>query len=443
MKAKGLFIILILILTVLSGCTKSVETTEVTEAVNGEETTAAAATEKEPVTLTMLMHDALMYEYFTETNSISEAYKKVAPHVTIEVEKAKDSGQMEETLKIRYSANELPDLMLIKPYMLADFKDGLADLSDTQASKTNQFAASYAVEGKVVGIPETAFYEFVYYNKSIFTELGLEIPTTWDQFIEASLKIKESGKYIPIAMGAKDSWPVYPFNEFMPSLEAAKGDYWNIMTTQETPFSAGEPFYESYLKIKKLYEADVFGNDPLGIGWDQSKALFIAKEAAMIAAGQWFISDYVASGADIADLGMFLLPARNTESDPFYATVMADGFMSTPADGENLDEVKAFIDWYFASEYYPAYLAVKGLGSTVEGMKVDLPYASQMEEAFSRQEVSYILYDGGNIDFSNISNAIGFDVKKMGQEMLAGENFDEMMSDLNEQWKKAKNELKP
>lgn len=443
MRFRGLMIVLLLMLTVLSGCASNSGTANEETLENDQQANSTEAPTDEPVTLTMLMHDALMYEYFTETNPISEVYKQIAPNVTIEIEKAKDSGQMEETLKIRYSANELPDLMLIKPYMLADFKEGLADLSDLQATASNKFAAAYAVEDKVVGIPETAFYEFVYYRKSVFEELGLKIPTTWDQFIETGKQIKATGKYIPMAMGAKDSWPVYPFNEFMPCLEAAVGDYWNVMTTQDAPFSPGEPFYESYVKIQKLYDAEIFGDDPLGIGWDQSKAMFISKEAAMIAAGQWFISDYVSSGADIEDLGMFLLPTRNSESDPFYATVMADGFMSTPADGENLAEVKAFIDWYFSSDYYTDYLAVKGLGSTVEGLTVDLPYSAQMDEAFNRQEVNYVLYDGGNIDFSNIANAIGFDVKKIGQDMLAGEDFDALMSNLNEQWKKAKDELKP
>ncbi len=441
MKTKGILVLILIAMLMMFGCAKPAteETPPVTEVKGSSETVE----EKAPVTLTMLMHDELMYEYFTETNSISEAYKKIAPNVTIEIEKAKDSGQMEETLKIRYSADELPDLMLIKPYMLADFKDGLADLSDTNANKTNKFAASYAVDGKVVGIPETAFYEFVYYRKSVFEELGLEVPTTWDQLVATSLKIKESGKYIPMAVGGKDSWPVYPFNEFMPCLEAAKGDYWNVMTTQDAPFTKGEPFYEAYQKIQKLYDAKVFGNDPLGIGWDQAKSIFIAKESAMIAAGQWFISDYINGKGDINDLGLFLMPTRNTEADPFYATVMADGFMSTPANGKNLEEVKAFIDWYFASDYYPTYLAVKGLGSTVEGMTVDLPYAAQMDEAFNRQEVSYVLYDGGNINFSNIANAIGFDVKKIGQDMLAGEDLEKIMADLNTKWKKAKGELKP
>lgn len=439
MKKVMALIAILLMTTLLLACTKEEVDKDTTSAgkINTEKNTTSKKV-TEDVVLTLFMHDNFMFDYFNDTKNINEAYQQVAPHVTIEIEKAKDSGQMEETLKIRFSANELPDLMLIKPYMLADFQDALAELNDTEANKNNLFAADYAVEGKVVGIPETAFYEFVYYRKSIFQELGIEVPTTWDEFISIAETIKENSDYIPIALGAKDAWPDYPYNEFMPCLEAAKGDYWNVMATQDTPFSPGEPFYESYAKIQKLYDAQVFGEDPLGLGFDQAKGLFVAKEAAMMAAGQWYISDYKDNGGDAEDLGLFLLPTRNSKNDPFYTTVMADGFFSTPKNGEYVDEAKAFIDWYFSSDYYVEYLSTKELGSTVEGVVVDVPL---LNEAFDRQEVEYVLYDGGNNDFMAITNAIGFDVKRLGQDMLAGKDFDEMMTELNEDWAKARQNI--
>lgn len=449
MKKIAILLVMVLMATMLFGCSSTDEsdksTEQAKEAGNKSESNDSfskveeeSAKAKEPVTLTMLFHDNILYEYLTETHDINEYYQEVAPHVTIEIEKAKDSGQMEETIMIRYSANEMPDIMLIKPYMLADLQDALAPLNDTEAFSKNLFAEAYAVDGKVVGMPETAFYEFVYYRKSIFNELGIEVPTTWDQFVDAAVSIKDNSDYIPIALGAKDAWPDYPFNEFMPCLEAGQGDYWNVMAAEDAPFTPGTPFYESYAKIQKLYDSEVFGADPLGLGFDQAKGLFVAKEAAMMAAGQWYLTDYKDNGGDIDDLGLFLLPVRSEETDTFYTTVMADGFYATPENGENLDEVKAFIDWYFTSQYYADYLSFRELGGTMEGIEVDVPI---LNEAFDRQELEYVLYDGGNSDFQAIANAIAFDVKRMGQEMLVGSDFDEMMDKLNEDWAKARKNL--
>ncbi len=39
----------------------------------------------------------------------------------------------------------------------------------------------------------------VFFNKKIFEEVGVEVPTTWAEFIDVQKKIMEHGKYIPLA----------------------------------------------------------------------------------------------------------------------------------------------------------------------------------------------------------------------------------------------------
>ena len=121
----------------------------------------------------------------------------------------------------------------------------------------------------------------------------------------------------------------------------------------------------SYYEIQKLYDAKVFGEDPLGISFDQIKVKFYVKEVGMMAAGQWFLPGCSEDIDDVNDLGVFLLPVRNTKDEPFYASVMADAFYATPDNGPDLEEAKAFIDWYFTSDYYFNYLTDQKLGSTV------------------------------------------------------------------------------
>ena len=44
------------------------------------------------------------------------------------------------------------------------------------------------------------------YNKDAFDKLGIDVPTTEDEFFAALDKIKADGTYIPLAMGTKDHW---------------------------------------------------------------------------------------------------------------------------------------------------------------------------------------------------------------------------------------------
>ena len=67
-----------------------------------------------------------------------------------------------------------------------------------------------------------------FYNKDIFNELGLEVPETWDQFIEVLDKIKASGMD-PIAEGNQDKWPsahyIGALNEQLVDDETRAKDY--------------------------------------------------------------------------------------------------------------------------------------------------------------------------------------------------------------------------
>ena len=60
-------------------------------------------------------------------------------------------------------------------------------------------------DGRVYGVPFAVQTVQVLYNKAIFRELGLEEPSTWDEFLQLAAKVKEAG-YIPFANGGKEGW---------------------------------------------------------------------------------------------------------------------------------------------------------------------------------------------------------------------------------------------
>lgn len=54
----------------------------------------------------------------------------------------------------------------------------------------------------------TVAYTGLFYNKAIFSELGLEIPKTWDEFIAVCEAVKADGRYTVLSAGAADQWPL-------------------------------------------------------------------------------------------------------------------------------------------------------------------------------------------------------------------------------------------
>ncbi len=393
---------------------------------------ASTASDKK-VTLKMALWGDDEYKYFTETNKIADAYKKVHPNVTIEVEKIAKT-EYDNTMKIRSTANQLPDVFPIRQANLSLYGDTMVPLNDLKATANNIYAKETMIKGNVIGLPEAVFNEFVYYNKDIFKEYNLEIPKTWDEFIKVCQTIKDGKKYTPLALGLKDSWVNYPLNEYMPMLEAGDGQYYNKMATQDAPFTKGQPFYDAYAKIQKLYDAKVSGDDPLGYGWDQQRAMFVAGKAAMFAAGSWYKSDYNQNGGKDENLGVFLLPTRNTTSDPFYTTAMTEFFWGVPKSSKNQKEAKEFLEWFFG-DYYTQLATAINIKPTIKGVSYNDKFFTQAFDGVDAKSVT-VFYDD---KYNKVKNAMKFDVNGTGQQMMAGKtSLDSIMNDLNKQWKKAR-----
>lgn len=396
-------------------------------------------------TLTFAIWDNNLND-FIESNDMVGKFQEKYPNIDIEVEKIKDDSEYWNTMKMRASANQLPDVMFNKTFTLSRFKDYLVDLSDTEAAKNNELAEGYAVDGKILGIPMTAGYEYVYYWKDMFKEAGVEVPTTWSQFEEVSKKLqdyygKDNKDFMAIACGLKDEWPDYPYMEFMPALESGNGQNWNDMAKQDEPFADGSDINKAYKKVQSLFTSGVLGKDPLGIGNDQATALFASKKAAIIALGDWGLQNIQNQTDDTSELGTFYLPTRDSESDPFNVIVQGDSFMGVTTHSKNPEAAKAFVEWFYSDAWYPDYLNYITSASSMKNFPKDKDaILAQADELC--QDPQMIMYDGGGDDFTAIQNETTFDYKKLGAEMLTdGFNLDSKFSELNEKWKAARQKL--
>jgi len=383
---------------------------------------------------------------YIEENDMVGKFQEVYPNATIEVEKVKDDSEYWNTMKMRASANQLPDVMFNKPFTLSRFQDYLLDLSDTQAAKNNTLAAGYALNGKILGIPMTAGYEYVYYWKDMFQEAGVEVPTTWTELEEVSKKLQahfgaSDPDFMAIALGAKDEWPTYPYMEFMPALVGGNGQNWNDMAKTDAPFAEGTDINVAYHRVYELYTSGVFGKDPLGLGNDQATSLFTQKKAAIIALGDWGLQN-IASGADSTDqLGAFYLPVRETADEPFRYIVQGDSFMGVTTHSKNPELAKAFVEWFYSEAWYPGYLSYISSASSMSNFPKDKdPILAEADAAQPDGEM--VMYDGGGDDFTAIQNETAFDYKKLGAQMFTdGFDLDAALAELDTKWAAARAKL--
>ena len=395
--------------------------------------------------LVFTIWDNNLMEYI-DSNDMVGKFQEKYPDAEIEVEKIKDDSEYWNAMKMRASANQLPDVMFNKPFTLSRFKDYLLDLSDTEAAKNNTLAAGYAVDGKILGVPMTAGYEYVYYWKDMFEEAGVEVPTTWGDFQAAATKLQDhfgasDPDFMAIALGAKDEWPDYPFMEFMPALVNGNGQNWNDMAKVDAPFAEGTDINIAYHRIYDLFTSGVFGKDPLGLGNDQATTLFAQKKAAIIALGDWGLQNIENGAESIDQLGAFYLPVRESESEPFRYIVQGDSFMGVTTHSKNPKLARAFIEWFYSEDWYPGYIAYISSASSMSNFPKDKdPVLAEADAAQPDGEM--VMYDGGGDDFTAIQNEIAFDYKKLGAQMFTdGFDLDATLADLDTKWAAARAKL--
>ena len=420
-----------------------------TEAATGEAagSTSAETTVNEDLSgeLVFAIWDNNLMEYIDQNDMVGK-FQEHYPNAEIEVEKIKDGNEYWNAMKMRAAANQLPDVMFNKPFTLSQFQEYLLDLSDLEAAKNNTLAAGYAVDGKILGVPMTAGYEYVYYWKDMFEEAGVEVPTTWEELKTVSKTLQDyyganDPDFMAIALGAKDEWPDYPYMEFMPALVNGNGQNWNDMAATDAPFAEGTDINTAYHRVYDLFTSGVFGKDPLGLSNDQAITLFAQKKAAIIALGDWGLQNIEAGAENIDDLGTFYLPVRETTDEPFRYVVQGDSFMGVTTHSKNPELAKAFVEWFYSDEWYPDYIANVSSASSMETFpKEKHPVLAEADA--QQPDAEMVMYDGGGDNFTALQNETTFNYKKLGAQMFTkGFDLDSTLADLDAKWAAARAKL--
>jgi multiple sugar transport system substrate-binding protein len=76
------------------------------------------------------------------------------------------------------------------------------NLGETLASAKG----SMTIDGKQWGVPYTYYQWGIYYNKDAYEQAGVEVPTTWDEFIANCAQVQGAGIDC-VTTGTKALWP--------------------------------------------------------------------------------------------------------------------------------------------------------------------------------------------------------------------------------------------
>ncbi|MBE2223861.1 MAG: extracellular solute-binding protein [Anaerolineae bacterium] len=121
----------------------------------------------------------------------------------------------------------------------------------------------------------------IVYNKDIFAEHGLAIPTTYEEFAAASQTLLDAG-ITPIYEPVADGWHhVLWFPELGPVYESANPGLAEILNSNETTFTEDPTMLLALTQLQEMYDNGFFGEDALANEFANTEAAMASGDYAM------------------------------------------------------------------------------------------------------------------------------------------------------------------
>jgi raffinose/stachyose/melibiose transport system substrate-binding protein len=239
----------------------------------------------------------------------------------------------------------------------------MSDLSDTAAAQSvredlTPFMDQFGVcPGRTSAIPYSIMGAAVIYNKEIFEQNGLEVPTTWDELIQVCETLEAAG-VTPFYGTFADNWTVgqgwydYAVGGMIDTVEffdALAEEGMNVGPNSAVSFQKdqAEP-------VDKMLELSQYVNpDAASRGYGDGNTAMANGEAAMYMQGPWAFGEIAKAAPDL-ELGMFPLPVTD-DPDDLKARINMDLAAWIPEASEHQEAARAFLDYLYQPEVIQAY----------------------------------------------------------------------------------------
>ncbi|ETT44019.1 ABC transporter substrate-binding protein [Paenibacillus sp. FSL H7-689] len=197
----------------------------------------------------------------------------------------------------------------------------------------------------------------VVYNKQIFEELGLSIPTNYEEFLAICEKIKASG-ITPVFMPYKDAWAanIWPAAAFADFVAKNEPTFFDDLNSNKKKWS-DIPEFKTFLEQQyEIYTKGYTNTDVLSDSYDMAVGKFLNKEVAMMFMGDWLIEG-VAEQDPNMELGVFPIPSSDNAS---LGASPLGGQLFIPKKSKHLEEAKQFLDYIASKEVAQQIVDSKG-----------------------------------------------------------------------------------
>lgn len=278
-------------------------------------------------------------------------FQAMHPDVKVEFER-KTFEQIQQTAQMILNSDDVPDVMeankgnataglYSKQGLLTDLTDVAKERGwDKILSPSIQTTCRYDEKGimgsgPLYGVTTYGEFVMVYYNKDMFKEHGVEVPTSLEEFEAVADKFVAEG-IVPLALGGLDKWPITHNWQELALYQADRELITNFQLLQGEVDFQGPAFTFGAEKLAEHVQKGYYGDNSNGVSNDDANAAFVQGKNPMWLTGSWQFGGFLSQIKDF-EWGIFIMPGKK------FNTGSGGNLWVVPQNAKNKDLAYDFI----------------------------------------------------------------------------------------------------
>ena len=390
-KLLALFLVLSMCVGIFAGCSNGGSGSSSSSAGGGDSSTADTSSEagseastgdtagkqtdgKNLPELTTEPLDILVWGTATEEPSKSQFEGAVArfmedyPNINVELVNQQNDNYKQQLI-VAMSSGQCPDMYLhwgggpMAEYYESGFVNDITEMYNTydHPAFIEAAVAQSTYEDKILAVPFNGLSGCdIFYNKTIFEEVGVEVPETIDELEAVCDKLLEAG-YTPFSLANSPGWTGSMYFMYLVARHSGNDEF-DAAYTQEGSFTS-DAFIYAGEKIQEWVEKGYFpeGVNSLSPDDSQDLALLYDNTCVMMLHGSWVTTSMNTDNSEwyTTNIGAFRFPedaeaaANGVPQDVEVGTAIGNGFSFNcwNEDG-SVDQTKLDACYVLATQYF-------------------------------------------------------------------------------------------
>lgn len=306
-----------------------------------------------------------------EMKPVLDGFQAKYPHISFDFQFAPPVTDYIAKLQTMLLSDTAPDLFIIAAENRNEIIDGdfALDLTDEpfMSVMLDSNKPMVSKDGRIYAFSQAGWAGGLFYNKKLFAQAGItELPQTWDEFVQMSLKLKDNG--------------ILPLYDRMHDITIIHSAMFGANVLSKDPsfdeklFNGEATFAEGWTEVLTMWKEGLIDNgilspDMIGLTSEQVMNEFALENVAMVPGGPWNIPTIEEINPDI-EFEIMGIPGKEP-GNTYYNGAPGVGF-AVNKKTQNKEEALLFLEYLTTNEGLKEFEEGTGGIITVHGYETEV-----------------------------------------------------------------------